>query len=59
MVKNLLASAGGAGSTPGPGRASGEGNGNQEGNGFLAWEIVDKGTWLATFHGATKESEMT
>ena len=59
VVMNLPASAGDAGSTPGLGRSSGEGNGNWEGNSILAWEILDKGTWLATLHGVTKESEMS
>ena len=56
---NFPASAGETGPTPGLGRSSAEGNGNREGNSILAWEILDKGAWLATFHGVTKESEMT
>ena len=26
---------------------------------ILAWDLMDRGTWWATVHGVTKESNMT
>ena len=46
VVKNLLANAGDAGSTPGSGRSPGEGNGNP-----LQYSCLDRGAWWATVHG--------
>ena len=56
MVKNLPANAGDAkdaGSIPGSGRSPGEGNGNPLQYSCLE-NSTDRGTWLATVHGATK-----
>jgi len=44
---------GDSGSTPGLGRSPGEGNGNPL-QYFCLESIMDKGSWWATVHGATK-----
>ena len=53
VVKNLLANAGDAGSTPGSGRSPGEGNGNTLQCSCLE-NPTDRGAWLATIHRFTK-----
>ena len=58
VVKNLLANAGGAGSTPGSERSPGEGNGNPFQYSCLG-NPMDRGAWRATVHGVTKESDTT
>ena len=58
VVKNLPANAGDLGLIPGPGRSSGEGNGNPLQYSCLR-NHMDRGAWWATFHGVTKESNVT
>ena len=48
-VKNLLANAGGTGSTPELGRSPGEGNGNLLQYSCLE-NSMDRGAWQATVH---------
>ena len=57
-VKNLSASAGDMGSIPGSGRSSGEGNGSPPQHSCLG-NPMDRGTWWASVHGVTKESDTT
>ena len=57
MVKNLTANTGDAGSVPGLRRSPGEGNGNPVQYSFLE-NPMDRGTWWATAHGVTKESDV-
>ena len=57
MVKNLTANTGDAGSVPGLRRSPGEGNGNPVQCSFLE-NPMDRGTWWATAHGVTKESDV-
>ena len=57
-VKNPPANAGDSGLIPGTGRSPGEGNGNPLQCPCLP-NPVDRGAWLATAHGVTKESDMT
>ena len=52
LVKNLLANAGDAGSTPGSGRSPRVGNGNPLQYSFLG-NPTDRGAWWATGHGVT------
>ena len=56
VVKNVPANAGDAGSIPGSGRSPGEGNGNPLQYSCLR-NPMDRGTWQATVHGVTKESD--
>ena len=56
--KNLPEMQGGAGSIPGWGRSPGEGNGNPFQYSCLR-NPMDRGAWLATVYGVTKESDMT
>ena len=58
VVKNLLANAGGAGSTPGSERSPGEGNGNPFQYSFLE-NGINKGAWKAIVHEVTKELDTT
>ena len=58
VVKNLLANAGDLGSVPGPGRSPGKRNGNPLQYSCLG-NPTDRGTWQATVHGITKESDTT
>ena len=58
MVENLPASAGDLGSNPGSERASAGGNGNPLQYSCLR-NLMDIGARRATFHGVTKESDMT
>ena len=58
LVKNLLASAGDAGSIPDPGKFPGEGNGNSLQYSCLG-NPTDRGGWWATVHGVAKESNTT
>ena len=61
MVKNLPANAGDirdVGSVSGLGRSPGGGNGNPLQYSCLE-NLVDRGVWLATVRGVTKESDMT
>ena len=56
MIKNLPANAGDArdrGSIPGFGRFPGVGNGSSYQHSCLE-NPMDRGAWLATFHGVTK-----
>ena len=46
------------GSIPGSGISPGEGNGNPLQYSYLE-NPMDRGAWLATVHGVTKESDMT
>ena len=57
-VKNLPANAGEEGLILGSGRSLGEGNGNPIQYSCLE-HPVDRGAWLATVPGVTKESDMT
>ena len=57
VVKNLTANTGDAGSVPGLRRSPGEGNGNPVQYSFLE-NPMDRGTWWATAHGVTKESDV-
>ena len=50
VVKNLLANAGGAGSTPGSERSPGEGNGNPL-QYYCLGNPIDRGAWQAIVHG--------
>ena len=50
--------AGDLGSIPGMGRSPGEGNGKPLQNSCLE-NAMDRGSWWATVHGITKESDMT
>ena len=58
MVKNLPANTGDIASIPGSGRSPIEGNGNPLQYSCLG-NAMDRGTWKATVHEATKESNMT
>ena len=58
MVENLPASAGDLGSIPGSERASAGGNVNPLQYSCLR-NLMDIGARRATFHGITKESDMT
>ena len=58
IVKNLPAKAGDMDSIPGSGRSPGEGNGNPLQYSCLG-NPVDRGAWLATVHGVTKELDTT
>ena len=61
MVENLPANAGDSrdpGSTPGLGRSPGEGNGNPLQYSCLE-NLMDRGAWQATVHGACKELDTT
>ena len=53
MVKNLPANAGDVGSIPGSGRSPGGGNDNPLQYSSLG-NRMDRGAWLATVHGVTK-----
>ena len=57
VVKNLTANTGDTGSVPGLRRSPGEGNGNPVQYSFLE-NPMDRGTWWATAHGVTKESDV-
>ena len=58
VVKESAYSAGDVGSIPGSGRSPGEGNGNPLQYSCLG-SPMDRGTWQATVHGVTKESDTT
>ena len=58
MVKNPPANAGDTGSIPGLGRSPEGGNGNLLQYACLG-NPMDRGTWRATVHGVTKESDTT
>ena len=58
VVKNLSANAGDMGSIPGLGRSLGEGNGNSFQYSCLG-NPMDRGSWQATIHGVTEESDTT
>ena len=58
VVKDPLANAGNAGSTPGLGRSPGEGHGNPLQYSFLE-SPMDRGAWQAVAHGVMKESDRT
>ena len=58
VVKNMPANARDTGSIPGLGRSLGEGNGYPLQYSCLG-NPIDRGTWQATVHGVTKESDMT
>ena len=58
VVKNPPANAGDAGSIPGLERSPGEGNGNLLQYSCLG-NRMDRGAWMATVHGVTKEPDMT
>ena len=58
VLKNPPTSAGDVGLLPGLGRSPGEGNGNPLQHSCLG-NPMDRGTWQATIHGATKESDRT
>ena len=58
VVRNLPANAGDVGSVSGSGRSPGEGNGTPLQCSCLE-NPMDRGTWQATIHGVTKESDMT
>ena len=61
VIKNLLAAAGDAGDTgsiPVSGRYPGVGNANSLQYSCLE-NSMNRGTWRATVHGFTKESDMT
>ena len=60
VVKNPTSNAGDkrdAGSVPGLGRSPGVGNGNPLHYSFLG-NLMDRGSWWATFHEVTKESSI-
>ena len=57
VVKNLPANAGDTGSIPGSGRSPGAGNGKPLQYSYQG-SLMDRGTWQATVHGVTKESDM-
>jgi len=57
-IKNPPANAGDSGLIPGMGRSPGEGNGKPLQYPCLP-NPVDRGAWLATAHGVTKESDRT
>ena len=57
VVKNPPVNAGDVGWIPRSGRSLGEGNGNPLQYSCLG-NYMDRGTWQATVHGATKESDM-
>ena len=56
--KESVHNAGDPGSIPGFGRSPGEGNGYPLQYSFLE-NPIDRGSWWATVHGVTKESDMT
>ena len=58
MVKNLPVNEGDVGSIPGSRRFPGEGNGNPLQYSCLE-NLMDRGTWQAIVHGATREWNMT
>ena len=58
MVKNLPANAEDVGLIPGLGRSTGGGNSNPLQYSCLG-NPMDRGAWLATVYGVTKESDMT
>ena len=58
VVKNLPANPGDLGSIPGLGRSPGEGNSSPLQYSFLE-NPTDRGSWRATVHGVTKDSDMT
>ena len=57
MVKNQPTNAGDVGSIPGFGRSHEEGNGNPLHYSCLG-NPMDRGTWWATVHEITKQSDM-
>ena len=58
MVKNPLANAGDAGSTPVLGRSPGEGNGNPLQCSCLK-NSMEREAWRATVHGVVKDLDRT
>ena len=58
VVKNLPANAEDVGLIPGLGRSTGGGNSNPLQYSCLG-NPMDRGAWLATVYGVTKESDMT
>ena len=58
VVNNLPANAGDLGPVPGSDRSSGGGHGNPLQYSCLG-NSMDRGTWQATVHGVTKESDIT
>ena len=58
VVRNLPANAGGSSSIPGSGRSTGVGSGNPLQYSCLA-NPMDRGAWLATVHGISKELDPT
>ena len=58
VVKNPPANAGDTGSIPGSGRLPGEGNSNPLQYSGLR-NLMDRGAWRATVHGAAEESDTT
>ena len=58
MVKNLPANVGDVGLIPELGRSPGGGNVNPLQYSFLE-NSMDRGSWCATVHGVTKESDTT
>ena len=58
VVKDLPANAGDAGLIPGTGISPGEGTGNPLQYSCLG-NPMDRGTWWATVHGVTNESDTT
>ena len=57
-LKNQPANAGDVGLIPGSGRLPGEGNGNPFQHSSLG-NPMDRGAWLSTVHGITKELDTT
>ena len=58
VVNSLPSNTGGVGLMPGSGRSPGEGNGDPLQ--YSCWKILeDRGTWQATVHGVTKETDRT
>jgi len=57
-IKNPLANVGDMGSIPGLGRSPGKGNDNPFQYSCLG-NPMDRGAWLATVHGISKESDTT